>query len=70
VPVDAARLDDAVAQVRASAAAMRATLSDPARNVARREDLPPTTNARECRRCCFREICDERPPDVEGPSAE
>ncbi|HET6163949.1 MAG TPA: PD-(D/E)XK nuclease family protein [Planctomycetota bacterium] len=70
VPVDATRLDDAVAQVRASAAAMRAALSDPPRNVARREDLPPTTDARECRRCFFREICDERPPDDAGPAAD
>jgi hypothetical protein len=69
VPIDAARLDDAVAQVRASAAAMRGALADAARNVARREDLPPTTDVLECRRCFFREICDERPPDREGPSA-
>lgn len=70
VAIDAALLDDAVGQVRASAAAMRASLADAARNVARREDLPPTTDARECRRCFFREICDERPPDREGPGVE
>jgi hypothetical protein len=41
-----------------------------ARNSARKVDLPPTTDARECRRCFFREICDERPPDDGAPDAE
>jgi len=65
VPVDAARLANAVEQVRASAQAMRGVLTDAAKNVARLEDLKPTDDVNECRRCFFREICDERPTDPE-----
>jgi CRISPR/Cas system-associated exonuclease Cas4 (RecB family) len=69
VRIDAGRLAGAAETIRASAAAMREALADPAANVARREALPPTTDARECRRCFFREICDERPADAEPLAA-
>lgn len=69
VKIDAGRLSGAAETIRASAAAMREALADPAANVARRESLPPTTDARECRRCFFREICDERPADAEPLAA-
>jgi CRISPR/Cas system-associated exonuclease Cas4 (RecB family) len=62
VAVTAAALEQAAAAVRDSAESMRRALADRERNVARREDFPPTTEARECRRCHFLEICDERPP--------
>jgi len=38
-------------------AAMRSMLADPAANVAREEDFPPTDDYRVCRRCNFHEIC-------------
>ena len=65
VKIDAARLAGAAETIRASAQAMRAVLADPAQNVASRATLAPTTDVRECRRCFFREICDERPADPE-----
>jgi hypothetical protein len=63
VAIDAERLAGAAETIRTSADAMRAVLSDTTKNVARKEALPPTTDVRECRRCFFREICDERPAD-------
>jgi CRISPR/Cas system-associated exonuclease Cas4 (RecB family) len=57
-------LSAAAEQVRASAEAMLSALADRDHNVARREDLSPTTDARECRRCFFREICDEQPAEA------
>jgi hypothetical protein len=64
VPVTAERLAAAAAQVRASAESMLTALADRGRNVARREDFRPTTDLRECRRCFFREICDEQPAEA------
>lgn len=61
--IDEAGLGAAAEAVRASAGRMLALLADRERNEARREDHPPTTDVRECRRCFFREICDEQPPD-------
>jgi hypothetical protein len=69
VKIDAGRLAGAAETIRASAAAMRAALADPKGNVADRAALPPTTDARQCRRCSFREICDERPADAEPLAA-
>jgi len=68
VPITAERLEGAAAAVRASAEAMRAALVDRERNVARREALPPTTDPKECRRCFFQEICDERPSEPAAAS--
>ncbi len=61
VAVSAERLAAATEQVRASAEAMRGILAEPTANVARKEALPPTSDAGECRRCFFQQICDERP---------
>ena len=68
VAVSAERLTAAALQVRASAEAMLAALVDRDRNVARREDFPPTTDARECRRCFFQEICEEQPAQAAAAS--
>lgn len=43
--------------MRASIAAMRARLKDPARNVALREDFPLTDDLEKCRVCAFRRLC-------------
>ncbi len=69
VAISAERLAAAAAQIGADAEAMRATLSDRERNVARREELPPTTDPRECRSCSFRQICDERPVEADVSAA-
>jgi CRISPR/Cas system-associated exonuclease Cas4 (RecB family) len=61
VPVTLERLAALAEHVRSSARGMLAALEDRERNVARREALPPTDDPRECRRCFFQEICDERP---------
>lgn len=45
------------AAMRASIAAMRARLKDPARNVALREDFPLTDDLEKCRVCPFRRLC-------------
>ena len=71
VPITAERLAAATDRVRVSAEAMLVALADRDRNVARREDFRPTTDAAECRRCFFREICDEQPADAtDSPGAE
>lgn len=67
VPVDDAALDRVETEIGASAAAMRARLVDPAGNVARKEDFPPTDDARECRRCFFQEICEVRRASLNDP---
>jgi hypothetical protein len=48
---------DVTATMRASIAAMRARLKDPARNVAVREDFPLTDDLDKCRTCSFRRLC-------------
>jgi hypothetical protein len=63
VEVTPERLAGAAARIRSDAEAMLAALADRERNVARREALPPTTDPGECRRCFFRQICDERPAE-------
>lgn len=53
VPVSEEALAGARREIRASAETMRPLVQ--------REELPPTTDPAECRRCFFRELCDERP---------
>lgn len=54
---DDALLGSARETIRASIADMRALLADAAKNVARKDDFPMTTDRRACRNCFFRELC-------------
>lgn len=54
---DDALLAGARETIRASIGEMRALLADAARNVARKEDFPMTSDRRTCRSCFFRELC-------------
>jgi hypothetical protein len=69
VAVTAERLAEAARRVRESAEAMAQALFDRERNVARREEHPPTTDPARCRRCSFRQICDERPAEAAASGA-
>lgn len=59
IEITEASLAEAEREIRDQITAMKATLADPAANEARKEDMPPTTDGNECRRCFFRAICDE-----------
>ncbi|MCI0340904.1 MAG: PD-(D/E)XK nuclease family protein [Planctomycetales bacterium] len=57
VSVTEESLESARGKIRASMAAMRGRLSDPAANTARRDDFPQTEDLRLCRWCPFQRIC-------------
>ena len=57
VAADAAALDACTAKMRASIAAMKGTLEDPAANRAREEAFPKLEARDACRRCPFRRPC-------------
>lgn len=57
VTVGPADIAEVSASMRASIAAMRERLKDPAKNVARREDFPLTDDLEKCRVCTFRRLC-------------
>ncbi len=57
VAADAPALDACTAAMRTSIAAMKATLEDPAGNVAREEVFPKLESREDCRRCPFRRPC-------------
>ncbi len=57
VAVDPAALEACQGEMRRSIAAMRATLDDPARNVASLERFPQLGDRDPCRRCPFRRPC-------------
>ncbi len=57
VAADAAALDACQAEMRASIAAMRSALADPARNHALEEAFPRLEERDACRRCPFRRPC-------------
>lgn len=57
VHVAPADIAEVGAGMRASIAAMRSRLKDPARNVAVREDFPLTDDLEKCRVCSFRRLC-------------
>ena len=48
---------EVAAGMRASIAAMRARLRDPAKNVALKDDFPMTDDLEKCRVCSFRRLC-------------
>lgn len=52
-----AKMDFAKHYIRNSIAAMKKTLQDPAKNVAREEGFPFTENEQTCRWCNFQKIC-------------
>jgi hypothetical protein len=57
VAADAAALDACTTAMRTSIGAMKATLADPAKNVAREEAFPRLEERERCRRCPFRRPC-------------
>jgi hypothetical protein len=57
VAADAAGLETCTTAMRTSIAAMKATLADPSRNVAREETFPRLEHPESCRRCPFRRPC-------------
>ncbi len=57
VSADAAALDACTTAMRSSIAAMKATLEDPARNLAREDVFPRLEERDRCRRCPFRRPC-------------
>ncbi len=57
VRADAAALEASKAEMRASIAAMKATLDDPAKNSACVERFPMRDDAAACRSCAFRKPC-------------
>jgi hypothetical protein len=57
VKADAAALEACRSEMRASIAAMKAVLADPARNVAREDAFPMQADRASCRRCPFRRPC-------------
>jgi hypothetical protein len=57
VAADTETLDRCREEMRASIAAMRAALADPARNVAREDAFPRLDDRAPCRRCPFRRPC-------------
>ena len=67
VEVTEERLAAAHDAVATQIAAMQAVLAQPTATEARKEDLPVTSDAHECRRCFFQEICDEQPPAATAP---
>jgi CRISPR/Cas system-associated exonuclease Cas4 (RecB family) len=58
VDVDPRAIEAFVDRMRASIAEMKAALADPERNLAEEASFPPVSEARVCRWCNFRRLCD------------